>query len=86
MRQPLKQMSLPFLPANEEFLPKTAEELKALDPEVVAYLENKGRLHENFPEDSEAHFQFSFTGRKKRDREWLEGVKREIENQETLFP
>jgi hypothetical protein len=33
-----KQMSLPFLPSEQGFLPKTAEELKGMDAEYVAYL------------------------------------------------
>jgi hypothetical protein len=66
-----KQMSLPFLPSEQEFLPKTAEELKGMDAEYVAYVENTNRHPQNFPEGSEAHWQFTYTGRKKRDKETL---------------
>ncbi len=64
-------MSLPFLPSEQGFLPKTADELKGMDAEYVAYLENTNRHPQNFPEGSEARYQFEYTGRKKRDKETL---------------
>jgi hypothetical protein len=71
-KQHPKQMSLPFLPSEQGFLPKTAEELKGMDAEYVAYLENTNRHPQNFPEGSEAYAQWCYTGRKKRDKEILE--------------
>jgi hypothetical protein len=64
-------MSLPFLPSEQGFLPKTAEELKAMDAEYVAYVENTNRYPQNFPEGSEAYDQWTYTGRKKKDKETL---------------
>jgi hypothetical protein len=66
-----KQMSLPFLPSEQGFLPKTAEELKGMDAEYVAYVENTNRHPQNFPEGSEAYDQWTYTGRKKKDKETL---------------
>jgi hypothetical protein len=66
-----KQMSLPFLPSEQEFLPKTAKELKGMNAEYVAYVENTNRHPQNFPEGSEAYDQWCYTGRKKKDKETL---------------
>jgi hypothetical protein len=69
-----KQMSLPFLPSEQGFLPKTAEELKEMDAEAVAYLDNMKRPHQNFPEGSEAWLQWTYTGRKKKDKETIKNA------------
>jgi hypothetical protein len=65
-------MSLPFLPFEQALLPKTADELKAMDAEYVAYLENTNRHPQNFPEGSEAWKQWTYTGRKKKDKQTLQ--------------
>jgi hypothetical protein len=64
-------MSLPFLPSEQALLPKTAKELKGMNAEYVAYVENTNRHPQNFPEGSEGYLQFSYTGRKKQDKETL---------------
>jgi hypothetical protein len=77
-------MSLPFLPSEQELLPKTAEELKEWDAQYVAYLENTNQHPQNFPEGSEERYQFEYTGRKKRDKQTLMNSLT-IEDQSSLF-
>jgi hypothetical protein len=73
-KQPLKQMSL----LSDEKLAA----LVTIDPdqkvtsyldllEEVAYIDNTGREPKIFSEDSEAYRQFTYTGRKKIDKQTL---------------
>jgi len=43
------------------------------------YLENVGKLPEEFPEGSEGHIQFTYNPRTKVSREYMKGIKKELE-------
>ena len=70
MRQPLKQMSL--FPSVQVDLPYSEwERDEGERATLVAYIENVGKPPNNPPEGSEQWQQFTYTGRKKRDKSIL---------------
>ena len=79
MKHPLKQMSLlcdEKLAAlvtpehiNEEYLDILQR---------VAYIDNTSLEPKNFPEGSEAHAQWTYTGRKKNDKQTLQQSYQEV--------
>ena len=75
MKRPVAQMSLFTDPKLAELV---TPENYMLHPEWVAYIDNKGREPKNFEEGTEAYLQWTYTGRKKIDKETLKRSYQEV--------
>ena len=70
MKHPVKQMSL--FPSVQEDLPYSEwERDEGERATLMAYIENVGKPPENPPEGSEKWNQWTYTGRKKKDKSTL---------------
>lgn len=85
MKHPLKLMSLPLEnehPLEDLSLDELCERFKLPWQDrvtLVAYIDNTGRIPQNFEPGTEAYDQWCYTGRKKKDKATLQQSLQNIE-------